>query len=200
MATGDITELDQYDTGVYLIKTTDPVIGGEDGISNKQAKALANRTHWLKGVLDTLVISYNAFVVSVNNTFSAAASDATNKANTAQSNAEYYALNTVAGGLLKKYINIGNWNMTTTNIVYVEHGLSATKIKGVEAFILADTNETGSIGSMLVGHDVNGLGGGMIAVNTTNIVLVRTISGRFTNGGFEDTSYNRGYVKIEYLP
>jgi len=44
----DITEAEQWDTGVYQLETTDPVQGGADGVDNIPHKALANRTVWLK--------------------------------------------------------------------------------------------------------------------------------------------------------
>lgn len=48
----NLIEIAQWETGIYRIETTDPVIGGEDGISNAQAKLLGNRTLYLKGVAD----------------------------------------------------------------------------------------------------------------------------------------------------
>lgn len=50
----NITETPTYDAGVYLIELSDPVVGGVDGISNKQAKSLANRTAYLKAQTDAL--------------------------------------------------------------------------------------------------------------------------------------------------
>ena len=47
----DITEAEQWDTGVYQLETTDPVQGGVDGVDNIPHKALANRTVWLKAQL-----------------------------------------------------------------------------------------------------------------------------------------------------
>lgn len=44
----NLTEISNWDTGIYRIETTDPVLGGEDGIANKAAKNLANRTRYLK--------------------------------------------------------------------------------------------------------------------------------------------------------
>lgn len=52
---GILTEKDEYTGGIYQIETTDPVIGGEDGISNVQAKQLANRTNFLKNLLAKVV-------------------------------------------------------------------------------------------------------------------------------------------------
>lgn len=43
-----VPETATYEAGVYQLETTDPVEGGSGGISNQQAKHLANRTKWLK--------------------------------------------------------------------------------------------------------------------------------------------------------
>jgi len=50
----DITEVEQWDDGVYQLETTDPVQGGVDGIDNLPHKHLANRTKWLKSGLEAL--------------------------------------------------------------------------------------------------------------------------------------------------
>ncbi|WP_060825912.1 gp53-like domain-containing protein [Sulfurospirillum cavolei] len=50
-----LTETTEYAEGVYQIETTDPVIGGADGISNVQAKQLANRTNFLKNLLTKVI-------------------------------------------------------------------------------------------------------------------------------------------------
>ncbi len=50
----DITESEQWDTGVYQLETTDPVQGGADGVDNLPHKHLANRTTWLKASLETV--------------------------------------------------------------------------------------------------------------------------------------------------
>lgn len=44
----NLKETQTWESGIYQIEKTDPVVGGEDGISNKQAKQLANRTAYLK--------------------------------------------------------------------------------------------------------------------------------------------------------
>lgn len=50
----NLPESATFDAGVYQIELTDGVIGGVNGISNLQAKALANRTTWLKQQVDAL--------------------------------------------------------------------------------------------------------------------------------------------------
>ena len=44
-----------WESGIYQLETTDPVVGGVDGISNKQAIQLANRTSYLKEKVDALM-------------------------------------------------------------------------------------------------------------------------------------------------
>lgn len=50
----NVKEESKWEEGVYQIEVTDPVVGGVDGISNKQAKQLANRTSYLKEKVDAL--------------------------------------------------------------------------------------------------------------------------------------------------
>ncbi|WP_459888052.1 gp53-like domain-containing protein [Campylobacter concisus] len=51
----NLKEENKWEEGIYQLEVTDPVVGGIDGISNKQAKQLANRTKFLKESIDTLV-------------------------------------------------------------------------------------------------------------------------------------------------
>lgn len=48
----NLQEQIRWEDGIYQIEQTDPVVGGPDGISNLQAKLLANRTAWLKQQLE----------------------------------------------------------------------------------------------------------------------------------------------------
>jgi microcystin-dependent protein len=43
----NLTETPTFDTGIYQLELTDPVVGGPNGTSNMQAKGLANRTKYL---------------------------------------------------------------------------------------------------------------------------------------------------------
>lgn len=45
----------QWIEGIYQIETSDPVLGGENGIANRQAKELAGRTQFLKKKLDEAI-------------------------------------------------------------------------------------------------------------------------------------------------
>ncbi len=44
----NLPETPQWEDGIYQIEVSDPVVGGPDGISNRQARQLASRTSYLK--------------------------------------------------------------------------------------------------------------------------------------------------------
>lgn len=50
---GKLTETTQWEDDIYQLETSDPVVGGPDGVSNKPQKQLANRTQWLKQQLES---------------------------------------------------------------------------------------------------------------------------------------------------
>ncbi len=56
----NLVESATWETGIYQLETTDPVVGGPDGVSNLQAKQLANRTAWLKQQVDALNVNVGA--------------------------------------------------------------------------------------------------------------------------------------------
>ena len=60
----NLKETAAWESGIYQLETTDPVVGGADGISNKQAIQLANRTSYLKGEVEALKSDANAKLAS----------------------------------------------------------------------------------------------------------------------------------------
>lgn len=44
----NLTETKTFDSAVFQIETTTPVLGGPGAVANTQAQALANRTQWLR--------------------------------------------------------------------------------------------------------------------------------------------------------
>ena len=50
----DLPEANQWTPGVYQIETSDPVVGGPDGVTNLPIKQLTNRTLWLKKKIEAL--------------------------------------------------------------------------------------------------------------------------------------------------
>lgn len=50
-----LTDVSSFDTGVYMLATTDPVQGGVGGVSNMPLQNLANRTRWLYDQLNAVL-------------------------------------------------------------------------------------------------------------------------------------------------
>lgn len=48
----NLKEQEKWEEGIYQIEENDPVLGGENGVTNKPIKQLANRTLWLKKALE----------------------------------------------------------------------------------------------------------------------------------------------------
>ena len=44
----NLSETETYEAGIYQLETSDKLMGGSGGVSNRQAAQLANRTAWLK--------------------------------------------------------------------------------------------------------------------------------------------------------
>ncbi len=114
-----------------------------------------------------------------------------------------------ASTLKTMVIEIGDWNMVATEQITINSPFSdASKIRAIDVMIRTDGYE----GSMYEGvkplTSVNagdtGLSGGVVLVysqytgQTPKIVLKRSTAGfRFTS--YDDTSYNRGWVVIQYV-
>jgi len=66
----NLQETSEFPEAIYRIETDDDVIGGEEGISNKQAKQLGNRTRYLKNQIDGIKLdltSANNNITALNN-------------------------------------------------------------------------------------------------------------------------------------
>ena len=50
----NLTLTREWVENIYQLETSDPVMGGPDGIDNRQAKELGARTNWLKDQVDTV--------------------------------------------------------------------------------------------------------------------------------------------------
>lgn len=99
-----------------------------------------------------------------------------------------------AGTMHKKIIEIGDWNMDTTAYAIISHGLTYTKIRSISVLIRDDTRK--------ILRDLNQGGSyanGLADFDETKIYLARTGSGIFDNIDYNATSYNRGWIVIEYI-
>ena len=53
----NLTETNRWEAGIYQLETSDPVMGGPNGIDNRPTRELANRTLWLKNEIAKAVQS-----------------------------------------------------------------------------------------------------------------------------------------------
>lgn len=88
----------------------------------------------------------------------------------------------------KKIIEIGDWNMDSTLEVTIPHGLTVAKIRHLSVTILDDFSRPRDLVSS-----------GYWYCDSTNITLSRTVSGLFDGESYNSTSYNRGWITIEYV-
>lgn len=56
----NLTEINRWEAGIYQLETSDPVMGGPNGIDNRAPRELANRTLWLKTELAKAVAQIGA--------------------------------------------------------------------------------------------------------------------------------------------
>ena len=115
--------------------------------------------------------------------------------------------NQISGGiqtdnaLLKtKVIEIGDWNMDSTAFIDIAHGVSDyTKIRNISVMIIEDAPGTNiySFGDSLAFVATIAVTQ-YVRCNATNITLFRDLDGLFDDTDFDSTSYNRGWITIQY--
>lgn len=106
-----------------------------------------------------------------------------------------------AGTIRKKIIEIGDWNMDSTQYVSISHGLTKTKIRSVKAFINMDAAVGTGVFNLEIFSSTVGVekAGGFIVITPSTIELWRNESGYYDNLDFNSTSFNRGWITIEYV-
>ncbi len=101
-------------------------------------------------------------------------------------------------GFKRKIVNIGDWDMDASTSVTVAHGLTLSKIRNVAVMIVDDAGTTNYLLPAI--SSVDGIAQAFIlGTSGTDITLGRLGSGGFDNTSFNATSYNRGWVVIEYI-
>lgn len=104
---------------------------------------------------------------------------------------ENYGSSKVTRGRIRKEIPIGGWNMDDSDVVIIPHGFDNPNqiIKGIRAIIFADTNNSAkSIEAS-----------GSVGFDQQYIILTRDQGGHFDSTLYDATSFNRGFVTIEFL-
>lgn len=110
--------------------------------------------------------------------------------------------------LRTKIIEIGDWDMDTTEEVYVEHDLPDwKKIRSISAVVRNDaddeyfqlgTDDNGDVAATSGTGSVVGAGASN-GFNAENVIrLGRTASGRYDAATFDSTGFNRGWITVTY--
>lgn len=111
--------------------------------------------------------------------------------------------NNILAGTVKQIIEIGDWNMDA-NAAPVAQPTNPTgdkdKIRTVEVIIRPDASPAVITWNTKLDHFNWVLNTGSIIVNDANIVITRDAAGFYDDVDFNQTSYNRGWVTIEYIP
>jgi len=94
-----------------------------------------------------------------------------------------------------KIIEIGDWDMTSTFLLNVAHGLTASKIRAISALIRTDDNP-----EIVYDYSASDNNAAIQSfyVFTTNIRFQTAAGGFFDTTSFNATSYNRGWITIQY--
>ena len=111
-------------------------------------------------------------------------------------------INLFTGGpiMQMKVIEIGDWNLDTTALFNVAHGLTLANIRTVTAIIRNDANtEFYVMGGGGGASDPNAVELWFNHIDATNVKLRRDTGGAFDGAGFASPpSSNRGWITIWY--
>lgn len=110
----------------------------------------------------------------------------------------------VTAAIHRKILEIGDWNMDSTTSVEVAHGLTLSKIRDIKVVIREDDATLHPLIESYWGIGPSVWTGGWWEAETTNITLYRTTNdsswdGIFDNANFDSTSFNRGWIIIDYV-
>lgn len=92
----------------------------------------------------------------------------------------------------QKTIEIGDWNMDTTNSVDITHGITnaVTRVDSVDVMIIQD----GSVFNSKFTNDPSGT----VTITGTVVRIIRSDAGPFDNASYDETPFNRGFINITW--
>jgi hypothetical protein len=97
-----------------------------------------------------------------------------------------------------KVVQLGDWDMDANSSLSVAHGITNFQdIIRVSVMIYTDAPVTLEYPLDAVDSSISQFGG-VGYINATNVILYRLTGGFFDSTSFDATSYNRGYMIIEY--
>ena len=98
----------------------------------------------------------------------------------------------------QKIVNIGDWNMDSDESVSVAHGLTFAKIVGLRGGVI---NDIGNTLTPICWYQTTTATAAQISASVigNNVVLNRLAGGIFDGTDYDATSYNRGYLILDYI-
>lgn len=100
--------------------------------------------------------------------------------------------------LNKKIIEIGDWNMDATGAIIVLHGLTDfLKVRSITAMIINDDSTLIDTLDKFTSSNQQSEGG-IGSVSDMVVSLVRKTSGIFDSTSYDSTSFNRGFITVEF--
>ena len=104
-------------------------------------------------------------------------------------------------GYSRKTLDIGDWNMDATTTVTVSHGLSATEwvTTSILSVMIID-DATASMDALnQIASVTSGVIQGGYGIDSSTVNLARLTGGFFDDPGYDSTSFNRGFIVLEYI-
>ncbi|MFD1805554.1 tail fiber protein [Pasteurella oralis] len=151
-----LKETTKWESEIYRIEENDPVHGGEEGISNKPIKQLANRTQYLKSEVEKRYLAQDASTTQrgLVQLDSSTDSNAENKAATPKAINIIKALVTEVRGALNNYIpnskKSNNDNSTSSDTVATSYAIK--KVRDIATTRATDV----TAGQTVLSHKTNG--------------------------------------------
>lgn len=101
-----------------------------------------------------------------------------------------------AGSYLRtKLLEIGDWNMDATDTIAISHALTFSKIRGGKVLIRNDADTTyhtfPAPASLATGIE-------RFSFTASDVEIARAVDGFFDSTAYDSTSFNRGWVIIDY--
>lgn len=100
--------------------------------------------------------------------------------------------------LQRKILELGPWNMDTTNSIAVSHGISNFQnIRAVSGWLINDGLTI--LAPIPYVSDVSADILSISGITSTTITVRRVVGGQFDNATYDDAVMNRGYLVVDYL-
>ena len=108
-----------------------------------------------------------------------------------------------SAGYVEKKLDIGDWNMNTTPVLGIAHGLTAAQAKTIIVIGAGIRDDADAVRSdLLHTRDATGLSNAGVGSITSTVVNLAVITGLLwqTSVDYNGTGFSRGELLIKYIP